>query len=93
MHTVVLFGLSVSEFFNLSPFFLELSTTFKDILNFGFLGFFLLLVIRHVLLLLMKPGRLKSQGRGETKTRAPSGQTPLQTGVWVTRKPRKHFIA
>ena len=39
MHTVVLFGLSVSEFFNLSPFFLELSTTFKDILNFGFLGF------------------------------------------------------
>ena len=63
MHTVVLFGLSVSEFFNLSPFFLELSTTFKDILNFGFLGFFLLLVIRHVLLLLMKPGMLKLQER------------------------------
>ena len=39
MHTVVLFGLSVSV--SLSPFFLELSTTFKDILNFGFLGFFL----------------------------------------------------
>ena len=38
MHTVVLFGLSVSV--SLSPFFLELSTTFKDILNFGFLGFF-----------------------------------------------------
>ena len=94
MHTVVLFGLSVSEFLESQSIFLGTFHHFKGHFKFWTPGFFWTFGDSTPSFTsgLMKPSRLKFQeARGQT--RAPSGQTPLQTGVWVTRKPRKHFIA
>ena len=57
MHTVVLFGLSVSEFLESQSIFLGTFHHLKGHFKFWTLGFFGLLVIRHLLFLLMKPGR------------------------------------
>ena len=88
MHTVVLLDFLSLNFLESQSIFFGTVHHFQGHFEFWTLGFFWTFgdSTPSFTSVLMKPSE-------KGQTRAPSGQTPLQTGVWVTRKPRKHFIA